>query len=210
MKYELYKLNENTLTIPVPNSYKDCVSLIKSDLFRLDGKMKSTFSVLLKLIQPFYPTLLIWFRLSQYNGWLFPLCRFIYKIKRLKSKVDLPVSVKVGYGFYIGHGMCMVIHDNTIIGNNVNLSQFINIGSNEGTPAMVGDNVYIGPHVCLVENVIIGNNSTIGAGAVVTKDVPDNSTVVGVPAKVINYDNPGRYINNVFKCIYRNEKTPTS
>ena len=48
----------------------------------------------------------------------------------------------------------------------------------------------------LVENVKIGNNVTIGAGSVVTKDIPDNATAVGNYAKVINYNNPGRYIKN--------------
>lgn len=92
----------------------------------------------------------------------------------------------------------MVVNGGTVIGNNVNLAQFLNIGTNHKTPAMIGDNVYIGPHVCLVEDVKIGNNSTIGAGAVVTKDVPQNATVAGVPAKVLNYDNPGRYIGNPY------------
>ena len=43
-------------------------------------------------------------------------------------------------------------------------------------------------------NVHIGNNVTIGAGSVVTKDIPDNATVAGVPARVLNYNNPGRYV----------------
>lgn len=81
------------------------------------------------------------------------------------------------------------------IGNNCNLSQFTTIGANEGKAAVIGDNVYIGPSVCLVENVIIGDNVTIGAGAVVVKDVPDDATVAGVPAKIISYKSPGRYIN---------------
>ena len=70
--------------------------------------------------------------------------------------------------------------------------------SNKGTPAVIGDNVYIGPNVCIVENVRVGNNVTIGAGAVVTKDIPDNATTVGVPAKVLHYNNPGKYIKNPF------------
>ena len=90
--------------------------------------------------------------------------------------------------------MCIVISERTIIGNNVNLGQFLNIGTNHRTPAIIGDNVYIGPHVCIVEDVIIGNKSTIGAGAVVVKDVPENATVAGVPAKTLNYNNPGQYI----------------
>ena len=112
-----------------------------------------------------------------------------------------PPTTKIGYGFYIGHGICIVVNGGTIIGNNVNLSQFLNIGTNQSTPAIIGDYVYIGPHVCIVENVKIGNNASIGAGAVVTKDIPENSTAAGVPAKVLNYNNPGRFINRRYPLV---------
>ena len=105
---------------------------------------------------------------------------------------------RIGYGFELGHGMSIVVNGGTIIGNNVSLSHFISIGTNHETPAIIGDNVYIGPNSCLVENVNVGNSVTIGAGAVVTKDIPSNATAVGSPAKVINYNNPGRYIINPF------------
>lgn len=65
------------------------------------------------------------------------------------------------------------------------LSQFLSIGSNKGKAATIGDNVYIAPSVCLVEDIIIGHNSVIGAGCVVTKNVPPYSMVVGVPARII-------------------------
>ena len=88
------------------------------------------------------------------------------------------------------------VHPDAKIGNNVNLSQFTTIGSNEGNAAVIGDNVYIGPSVCLVENVQIGNDVTIGAGSVVTRDIPPQATVAGVPAKVLNFNNAGRYVQN--------------
>ncbi|MFM5412420.1 serine O-acetyltransferase [Aeromonas veronii] len=91
--------------------------------------------------------------------------------------------------------MALVLNLTTKIGTNCNLSQFTTIGSNHGQAATIGDNVYIGPNVCIVEDVKIGNNVTIGAGSIVTKDIPDNSTAVGVPAKVISNNNPGRYVN---------------
>lgn len=111
----------------------------------------------------------------------------MHKRMSVKYSMQIPRRCKIGYGLYLGHGICMVINPNTIIGNNVNLSHFLNIGSNKKTAATIGDNVWIGPGVCIVEDVHIGNNATVGAGAVVTKDVPEGSTVAGVPAKVISH-----------------------
>ena len=119
-----------------------------------------------------------------------------------KYNIQMPPETKIGYGLYIGHGICMVVNEGTVIGNNVNLSQFLNIGTNHNTPAIIGDNVYIGPSVCVVENVHIGSNTTIGAGSVVTKDIPRNATAAGVPAKVLNYDNPARYISQKWETEF--------
>ena len=58
--------------------------------------------------------------------------------------------------------------------------------------------MYIGPNVSVVEGVTIGNNVTVGAGSVVVKDLEENATAAGNYAKVLNYNNPGRYINNVW------------
>lgn len=138
-----------------------------------------------------------WFRLSKRGGGLGFLYRLMYKHVSSKYCMDIPLGVEIGKGLVITHAMCIVINGNTKIGENVSLSQFLNIGSNFNTPAVIGDNVYIGPYVCLVENVEIGNNATIGAGAVVTKNIPENATAAGVPAKVINYNNPGRFIHNL-------------
>ena len=108
----------------------------------------------------------------------------VYRIGR-KYGLQIPTCTKIGRGLYIGHGIGIVINPDTIIGDNCNISQFLTIGSNKGTPAKIGNNVYIGPNVCLVENVMIGDNAKIGAGAVVVKDVPANATAVGNPARVI-------------------------
>lgn len=90
--------------------------------------------------------------------------------------------------------MCVSIR--CIIGNNVNLSQMSNIGTNEGNQAIIGNNVYIGPMTCLIEGVHIGENSLIGAGSIVTKDVYSNSTVVGNPGRVIGENKHPEYIQN--------------
>lgn len=113
--------------------------------------------------------------------------------------MQIPVNTKIGYGFYIGHGVGIVINRGTTIGNNVNISQFLSIGSNKRTPATIGDNVYIGPNVCIVEDVNIGSNTTIAAGAVVIKDIPENKTAAGCPAKVIGDNNHPEYVHNRWK-----------
>jgi len=78
----------------------------------------------------------------------------------------------------------------------VNLSQFTTIGANGGRQAAeIGDNVYIGPNVCIIEYVKIGNNATIGAGSVVTKDIPENATAAGNYAKVLSTNHPGSSVN---------------
>ncbi|WP_276788550.1 DapH/DapD/GlmU-related protein [Veillonella magna] len=78
--------------------------------------------------------------------------------------------MKADYGLYIGYGGPVICDPTAAIGNNVNLSQFVTIGSNEGRKvAVIGDNVYIGPSVSVIEDVTIGDNVTVGAGSVVTR-----------------------------------------
>ena len=111
----------------------------------------------------------------------------LYAYVSKKAHIDIPIHTRIGYGFYIGHGFCIVVNGGTVIGNNVNLSHFVSIGTNRKTPATIGDGVYVGPNVSIVEDVKIGSYAQIGAGAVVTKDVPERATAVGVPARVVNY-----------------------
>ena len=95
-----------------------------------------------------------------------------------KYGIQIPRTIKIGYGFYIGHGIGIVINAGTVIGNNVNISQFLSIGTNKRTPARIGNNVYIGPNVCIV------------------KDVPENTTVAGCPAKVLGENKHSEYVHN--------------
>lgn len=121
---------------------------------------------------------------------------FLWKTNRNRQNIQIHRRATVGYGLYIGHNGPVVVNPTAILGNNVNLSQFTTIGAIDGDAAVIGDNVYIGPACCLIENVHIGDNVTIGAGSVVTKDIPANATAVGNYAKVINFNNPGRYVRN--------------
>lgn len=200
MRIEYYDLNDCKISIPIAENYKDCIELVRSDVYRLVNKKLSTLAIIIRIFKPLRNTFMFWLRMSSYKGFLYPICLYMYKRACRKANIDIPPTTKIGYGFYTGHNICIVINGGTIIGNNVNLSQFLNIGTNHSTPAIIGDNVYIGPNVCIVEDVKIGNNVSIGAGAVVTKDIPADATVAGVPAKVLNYNNPGRYINNRYNA----------
>lgn len=199
MIHETYTLRTGeTITIPIAQTYKDALVLIKSDMYRVGvGRVLS-----------FMRNPLFWLRMasvtkSSLGGViLHKLIRRKYIAVSKKYNIQMPPETKIGYGLYIGHGICMVVNEGTVIGNNVNLSQFLNIGTNHNTPAIIGDNVYIGPSVCVVENVHIGSNTTIGADSVVTKDIPRNATAAGVPAKVLNYDNPARYISQKWETEF--------
>lgn len=204
MDYKEFQVDNQLIRIPIPTGYADCLTLINSDQYRWTGKKKSKVSLILDIFKPFYPTVLFWKRLSQYKGWLRPLCGFMYRRACRRYQISMPSSTLIGYGFYIGHGVCITINGGTVIGNNVNVSQCMTIGTSKKTPAIIGDNVYIGPNTCLVDDVVVGSGSTIGAGAVVIKNVPENATVVGIPARVINYDNPGQFIKNPFDAGFKN------
>lgn len=169
---------------------------IKSDFCRY-GKKPTLFNILKALLWGSHCfKFSCWMRLASSNNLFLPLAYVMYRYYSNKYGLQIKRGTKIGYGFYIGHGIGIVINPTAIIGNNVNISQFTTIGSNDGLSAVIGDNVYIGPSVCIVENINIGNNVTIGAGAVVTKDIPNNATVAGVPAKILSFEKPARYINN--------------
>lgn len=169
------------------------INYIKSDLFRYEGSV--SFKCFLKnYIFNRGFNFSFWLRLSNPKCKISRLAYPIYYYKKRKYGLDISHRMVLGYGLYIGHGGPLVINPTAIIGNNVNLSQYTTIGSNKGKAAQIGDNVYIGPSVCIIEDVTIGSNVTIGAGSIVTKDIPDNATAAGNYAKVLNFNNPGRYI----------------
>jgi serine O-acetyltransferase len=166
---------------------------IKSDLMRYYGKYDGATFIKAYFKNPTFRFLCA-FRLCNCTGLARILGSFLWKMNWTKNRIQISRKTKIGYGLYIGHNGPIVVNPTTVIGNNCNLSQFTTIGSNHGKAATIGDNTYIGPNCCIIEDVKIGNNVTIGAGSVVTKDIPDNATAVGNYAKVINFNNPARYI----------------
>lgn len=171
---------------------------LKSDLYRYSGK-KSIKSFLDCYRKEAGFRFSVAYRLINSKGLEKIVGIFLWVIRN-KQLIQISRHTKIGYGLYISHGGPIVVNPTTIIGNNCNLSQFVTVGSNEAKAAVIGDNVYIGPNCCIVEDVEIGNNVTIGAGSVVTKNLPENSTCAGNYAKVLNFNNPGRYIQNKYSC----------
>jgi len=139
-----------------------------------------------------------WLRLAQTRNPFYPIAKWMHRRLSRKYGIFIFSDTKIGYGLFI-HAVGICINRGTVIGNNCNIHQFVSIGTSTNSPAVIGDNVYIGPNVCIVEGVHIGDNVTIGAGAVVVHDVPQNATAAGCPAKILNYDNPARFIKNRFE-----------
>lgn len=101
----------------------------------------------------------------------------------------IPYQAKIGRGSTFGYGgMGVVIHSKSIIGVNCTICQQVTIGGGisrfPGVP-VIGNNVYIAKGSIVMGGITIGNDVTIGANAVVTKPVPDNAIVAGVPAKIL-------------------------
>jgi serine O-acetyltransferase len=106
--------------------------------------------------------------------------------------VELPVTVKIGSGFIFYHADGIVLHPNTVIGRNCSILQQVTIGNtikSKDRVAIIEDNVNIGAGAKIIGSIHIGSNVAIGANAVVTHDVPDNCSVAGIPARVLNEDN---------------------
>lgn len=173
---------------------------IQSDYYRYSGKVLSPIKLSTKAI---FGTnhcfrYSFWMRMASQKGIKGLFARRLHRHYTIKYGIQIPHTTKIGYGFYIGHGVGIVINGGTTIGNNVNVSQFLSIGTNKCTPATIGDNVYIGPNTCIIEDVKIGSNTTVAAGSVVIRDIPENSTAVGCPAKVIGENKHPEYIHNMW------------
>lgn len=197
MKSEIFTLRTGeTISIPTPQSYADCLELIRSDYFRYTASAGSLLKIFLKTFTSPPFALTFWLRLAQIRGILYWPAKIIHRHYSQKFGFQVSPSMKVGYGFCLQHSICVVINPATIIGNNVNISQFTQIGTSRSQAAIIGDNVSLSPMISLVNDVHIGSNSTIGTGAVVTHDVPQDATVAGVPAKVLHYNRPGHFVGN--------------
>lgn len=110
-----------------------------------------------------------------------------YARLKVKYGIDLPVRTHVGKGFVIFHGFGLVINGDAIIGEYVTMMHNTTIGINKtggGCPT-IGNHVKVGAGTIILRKINIGKNAVIGAGSVITKDVPEKVLIVGNPAKII-------------------------
>jgi serine O-acetyltransferase len=181
--------------------------LIEQDLLRYGRVKKFGFGVFFKYVfVEVIPGIKfsIIFRLCQHYRYKNRLLFYFYYLwlRRIKYRYGFDISyrTKIGKGLYIGHFGGIVIHGDTIIGENCTLSQGITIGilnrgSKVGIPT-IGDRVFLGPSAVILGAISIGNDVLIGANAVVSFDVPDNSVVAAPPSQIISSKGSEGYIGN--------------
>ncbi len=120
------------------------------------------------------------------------LARLVSQINRFLTQIEIHPGATIGEGFFIDHGAGVVIGETAEIGNNVTIYQGVTLGGTGKEKGKrhptIGDNVVISTGAKLLGSFTVGDNSKIGAGSVVLRDVPPNSTVVGVPGKVVVRD----------------------
>jgi serine O-acetyltransferase len=114
--------------------------------------------------------------------------------------ISIPYNTEIGPGLYIGHFGGIIVNYQTVIGKNCNINHDVTIGAayggkSPGVP-VIGDNVYFGPGSKIIGGIHIGNNVAIGANCVLTKTVPDNAIVAGIPGVVISEKGSYEYVTN--------------
>lgn len=118
------------------------------------------------------------------------LARFLSQTARALTGIEIHPGAEIGKCLFIDHGSAVVIGETTIIGDNCTIYQGATLGGtgkNVGKRhPTIGNNVMIGAGAKVLGPINVGDNSKIAAGAVVLKDVPPNSTAVGIPARIVN------------------------
>tara|TARA_Y100000996_G_C22540777_1_gene649973 strand:- start:467 stop:1045 length:579 start_codon:yes stop_codon:yes gene_type:complete len=132
------------------------------------------------------------------------LARIISQLSRFFTGIEIHPGAKIGTNLFIDHGMGVVIGETSEIGNNVTIYHAVTLGGispsinsesqrNEKRHPTIGNDVVIGSGAQIIGPVKVGNGARIAANAVVVNDVQENSTMVGVPAKIIKTGNTGNF-----------------
>jgi len=167
------------------------IKLIKEDfatIKRNDPALHSPFELFFN-----YPGLwaLFFYRIAHWF-WkhdLHFIARFISAVGMFLTMVDIHPGATIGRRVFIDHAVGVVIGETAVIGDDVLIYQQVTLGGVSTTKGKrhptVGDNVVIGAGAKVLGNITIGANSKVGANSVVVKDVPENSTAVGIPARIL-------------------------
>ena len=132
------------------------------------------------------------------------LARLISQLNRFFTGIEIHPGAHIGKNLFIDHGMGVVIGETAHIGNNVTIYQAVTLGGispsidserqrHEKRHPTIEDNVVIGSGAQILGPIIIGKNSRIASNAVVVEDVPQDSTMVGIPAKSVRVGNQGSF-----------------
>ncbi|MDP4144418.1 MAG: serine O-acetyltransferase EpsC [Bacillota bacterium] len=140
-----------------------------------------------------YPCIhvLIFYRIAHffYGIKFFFLARLLSQFARFLTGIEIHPGAKIGKGLFIDHGMGVVIGETAEVGDNVTIYHGVTLGGTGKHKGKrhptIGNNVLIGSGAKVLGPVTVGDNAKIGANAVILKDIPENCTAVGVPARII-------------------------
>ena len=136
-----------------------------------------------------------WYRIGHffYKKKMFGTARLISQWGRFWTGIEIHPGATIGHGLFIDHGMGVVIGETTEIGDNVTIYQGVTLGGTGKDTGKrhptIGNNVMIGSGAKVLGPFKVGDNSKIAANAVVLNEVPENSTCVGVPARIVKINN---------------------
>ena len=132
------------------------------------------------------------------------IARIISQTIRFFTGIEIHPGAKIGKNLFIDHGMGVVIGETSEIGDNVTIYHAVTLGGSspsidserqrhEKRHPTIGNDVVIGSGAQVIGPVYVGNGARIAANAVVVKDVPENATMVGIPAKAVKLENKGNF-----------------
>jgi serine O-acetyltransferase len=157
-------------------------------IFREDPAAKSVLEIIL-CYPGFHAVLLHRLAHRLYKAGFNLPARVVSQIGRALTGVEIHPGATIGRRFFIDHGMGVVIGETTEIGDDVLLYQNVTLGGTGNEKGKrhptIGNNVVIGTGAKVLGNITVGNHVKIGAGSVVVRPVPDYSTVVGIPGRVV-------------------------
>lgn len=159
-----------------------------SNVYKNDPAISSRIELLFN-----YPGVwaIFWYRISHrlYRSGFRALARSIMGLNQIISNIDIHPGATIGRRVFIDHGFGVVIGQTTVIEDDVLIYQGVTLGGVSLTPGKrhptIKSGVVIGAGAKVLGNITIGTNSKIGANSVVVREVPDNSTAIGIPAHVI-------------------------